>query len=132
MVILRCMKGHQSGYKMPLTIQQQEVAEELYKVLTLNEPDMSRLSDAPAKLTLQHLHLLLWLLWKEPDSNVSGTQWSLPVTCYIALRALREDGNFISPESLTPLLAKLKYASFTITIVEADATKTWNSQGMIR
>jgi len=54
-----------------------------------------------------------------------------PIQCYLALRGLREDGNFITPDILTGILAKFKYFCYTCSYLEANRIRETIAGGII-
>jgi hypothetical protein len=120
LVTLRCLNGHESGYKIPLTTMQKEAASLLFQSLLSPEND-----------ALNCLHRFSWtLLGPQPDT-AEVTNWSCPLLCYFSAFALQKDGNFMSPDEYSGLGAKFKYFCHNTAIVEADLRSLSHPQGMI-
>jgi hypothetical protein len=49
----------------------------------------------------------------------------------LAVQGIREDGNFIPPEVLTPRLAMLKYFCRNCALIQAEQVKGFTPGGMI-
>jgi hypothetical protein len=65
------------------------------------------------------------------DDDAGDNRWSCPVWSWFGLRGFRDDGNFVTPDAVTGWLAKWKYLSYTVAIIEANRTKNSNPRGMI-
>jgi hypothetical protein len=77
------------------------------------------------------LHKLSWSL-VNPLSEERGERMSdCPFQCYLALRGLREDGNFITPEVLTGILSKFKYFFYNCSYLQADRIRETIAGGII-
>lgn len=123
MAALRSAKGHASGYSIPLSDIQSAAFQQLYKsLLTHTEPEED---------LVQLYHEFVWsLLIPQPEATVAA-EWICPFLCYLAACALRDDGSFISPDTLSGILCKFKYLCYTAAIVQADLTKIHYERGMI-
>ena len=133
-MLLRCHTGHPSGYVIPLTEVQSAKADQLLQSLLCDFTD----SECKIQKIVVSLHTLsVSLLVPQPDlvqlepEADKGQRWSCPVRCYLAAQAIRDDGNFISPDTLTQKLSRLKYFCRTCALVQADRTKDCFPRGMI-
>jgi hypothetical protein len=116
------MNGHPSNYRIPLTAVQLASGQRFYHCL-LHEKDKRKLMLA--------FHEFAWsFLVKQPES-ATATEWTCPYLCYLAARALRDDGSFIPPDVLSPIFAKMKYFCHTAGIIQGDLTKEDYADGMI-
>jgi hypothetical protein len=123
---LRCRTGHPSGYDIPLTEVQATNADQLLACLMKDEYNAEEI------LSLLH-RFTLSLLIEQPEPEVNdplACKWTCPIRCYLAVHAIRDDGNFISPKVLTPRLARFKYFCANCALIQADRTKD-NKGGMI-
>jgi len=126
---LRCRAGHPSGYTIPLTEVQAAEADRLSQSLRLSPSDKPE--GEIAKEILETLHQFsVSLLAPQPEAD-DLSAWSCPVRCYLAARAIREDGNFITPNDLSPKLARFKYFCNNCALVQADRMKDSTPNGMI-
>lgn len=74
------------------------------------------------------------LLVPQPEGDdpcLPGHGWTCPIRCYLAVQGIREDGNFIPPEVLTPRLAMLKYFCRNCALIQAEQVKGFTPGGMI-
>lgn len=122
---LRCHNKHPSGYVIPLKEAQAALAKQLLQSLRLSD-DRYRVEDA---LKLLH-ELSVSLLVSQPEGD-DLTGWTCPVRCYLAVRGIKSDGNFIPPRQLTPELAKLKYFCRNCALIQAEWTKHTTEGGML-
>jgi hypothetical protein len=101
------MRGHPSGYKIPLTDRQKLLAETLLEELGRGVAE--KISDA--------LHSLLWDLLLPQRTSFD---WQSPFWCYFALLSLRDDNGYQIPDVITGWLAKFKYLCRNAAIYEAS------------
>jgi hypothetical protein len=120
--LLRCRRGHESNYTIPLTEHQGAVADILMKAL---------LSQCEIKDIVLPFHNLSWSLAVVQEGDNTTEEWTHPALCYFAARGLRDDGNFIAPSVLGGLLAKFKYWCNTTALIQAFNTKDRFKDGMI-
>lgn len=115
-VTLRSLRGHPSGYRIPLNTVQRGAAKDLQVLLQAKPPTEG------AEIA-KSVHSLLLTVFaraeEEEEGDGGGSQWDCPVQCFLAAYALQENGNFMSPETLTGVLAKFKYLAYTVAISEA-------------
>ncbi|SRR6266852_2581889 len=99
------------------------------ELLKSAEPEISKMANALHEFSFS---LLVPQLKAESDADINQ-RWSCPVRCYLTVHALRENGKFVPPKTLTPVLAKLKYFSVNCALVKADRRKniTADGNGMI-
>jgi hypothetical protein len=109
---LRCINGHASQYNIPLTDHQKSLAQSLWVALLASLPD-----------TLDTLHTFLWSISVEQMEADDPSEWSCPLRCYLAARATRSDGNFISPGALSEINAKFKYLFYNVALYHANRTR---------
>jgi hypothetical protein len=119
-VLLRSSQGHDSGYLIPLTPDQQRMSVHLFEELLGNT---STVGDA--------LHELLWDIIQVRKSGSESTIYTCPVQAWLALHALKPDGTFISSDSLAQLLAKMKYFVKNISMIEVNRRQLDHPDGII-
>lgn len=107
-VALRAMHGHESGYDIPLTGLSRGHGEQLLR--DLGDDTVS--DDA--------IHEFFFSLVGPLSHSTMPDQWSCPVTSYIALVSVREDGSLVSAEQSTGRLAQFKYFIRSSVLFEAD------------
>lgn len=122
--VLRYFDGSVRGlqYAFPITDDQKICAAVLIRQIDRNVKD---------KDTLNALHDLLYSIFKIR----TGSTRDLPEDClfmrYLALRALKDDGGFITAEVLTGIFAKVKYLSNCIAIMQADRIRDSFADGLV-
>lgn len=110
--MIRVEMGHESGLKFHYTEQQRSHLEGLICMVTRqNGNDWM----AGAVVAYQNF---CWSLVHNLEEK-SQDRWENPIERFVWLFALRPDGSFIEPTSLTPLLAKLKYFCRLTTLYKA-------------
>lgn len=57
--------------------------------------------------------------------------WHCPMQCYWALKALKSDGNFITPDIFTGWLAKTKHFCILTAALHAIVNASKHSNGLI-
>ena len=119
-VILRTVTGHPSKYVIPLSPLQSTAGQRLLEALR---------KPSPLVEVVGSLHELGWCLIRKRD--LATDVGECPFLSYFAARAMRNDGNFITPDVLAGLLAKAKYFCSNCTIIQAERTKHLYSGGMI-
>jgi hypothetical protein len=97
--VLEAHKGHPSNYKFPLppNYAQHVIALES----CLKQP-----------LTLEHIpifHAFIYPLLSAQSSIHEDNKWSMILECWLALYALKPEGNFVEASELTGILSKLEY-----------------------
>jgi hypothetical protein len=99
--VLWTLRPHLSQYRFPLTGVAQQAAEDLLRSLEDEEP---------MEVSVDTLHKLAFqFLAAQPGESADNNKWEDVLECYIAIAAMKEDGNFKQPKGLTQLFAKLKY-----------------------
>lgn len=109
-VLWRCQSVSEGEYHIELDPEQNLALQRLVEALSTTEV---------GKLRLLH-SVITSLLPTAPAPAGGGTE---AMARYIALRALRDDDNFVGPEVLSGWLAKLKYLCHNATAVEAFYTQ---------
>lgn len=95
--VLRSIQNlHKSPYRLPLTSQQITSGKTLLQALTTPEP------------SIQVVHDLAFLLFTSTGNDRDGV-WTDPLTCFIAVDSLRDDGSFIGPNLLATHLSVWTY-----------------------
>jgi hypothetical protein len=111
---LRCLRGHPSEYLIPLTDVQVGHARRFEQ--TIGDPDAE---------PFETLHAFLVSLFEVQPEDVTddfddgGRPLTGTLPCYLALKALREDGTFIPPGTYSGFLARFKYLACTVAAIEA-------------
>lgn len=108
--VLQAHRGHPTEYKftLPPDYTQHIVALES----CLKEPDAS----------VEHIklfHNFIYPLFSAQTSICEENKWSMVLECWLALYALKIEGNFVEPSEFTGILAKLKYSCRAITFYQA-------------
>ena len=100
--MLVTLEGHDSGYKFPLTEEDQMRAAKLKKGLQ---------GDPSVDLTGNFHGFIQPLLYVKTIGRSKGdyTRWDDPFEGLFALSALQEDGTFKSAELVTQAFAQMKY-----------------------
>ena len=122
-VILRCQTGHPSEYKMPLTSVQSSYVSRLIQTL--------KGGGESSKMIGRFHDLSVSLLAPQAEDSDSHT-WTSPIRCFLALRAVREDGNFVQADTLTGWLAKWKYFCVNCALLHATKLKINQGSSMIQ
>lgn len=119
---LRFLKGHGSEYKLPFTQVQGDAGLSFFDTLVRGVDD---------HIKLLGLHkFMVTLLEAQPElEDVEG--WTCPFRSFYAAKALRDDGNFIPPETFTGYLGKGKYMCNITAIFDADLKRLDHPRGMI-
>jgi len=102
------MDGHASEYTIALTIEQRYAAKELQESLRSQ-------SDAQAQL-----HRFLYIMAAGSSVKSFHDMWDCPWACYMAAWAAKQDGNFVTAEDYTRVLAKWKYIIRNCGMIEAS------------
>jgi Orsellinic acid/F9775 biosynthesis cluster protein D len=98
--ILLTVDGHISGYSFPLTDSMITNAHALLDGLE-EEPDLTSL--------LPKLHTLIYPCFCPQQRVNIYSKWNDVLECFMAIHALKEDGNFENGANLTQFFAILKY-----------------------
>jgi hypothetical protein len=128
---LRCHTGHPSGYAIPLTKVQAAEADKLLRSLLDDGCKIEEILDPLHSFSLSLLSPQPEGPEAEGDNPVGCQGWTCPVRCYLAAQGVREDGNFVPPEVLTPQLARFKYFCKTSALIQAYQMRGSTPGGMI-
>lgn len=96
--VCRSQNGHASGYRLYLTDTQKQLVAKLCDELY----DGSSVSQAT-------LHACIYGLIGEPNPGIQANQWKCPVTAWLAISSVQEDGTFVHARHYTPILAQWAY-----------------------
>ncbi|KAK7685124.1 hypothetical protein QCA50_011964 [Cerrena zonata] len=108
---LRTVKGvAKSDYSLPLSDIAKSKALELYAIMERNEKEIS---------AVDALHQFLLASVATPNPEACSDRWKCPLTCWIAIWALREDGGFRGPDDYSQVIAKWQYSLRCIYFYEA-------------
>jgi hypothetical protein len=107
MVTIRCFEEQSPLYEIPLTDRQKESLAGFLTVLRGDEDILPALEE-----------FLVALCEQQPPEWDMDT-WRCPMQCYWALRALRDDGNFIPPELFTGWITMTKHLCIMTTALHA-------------
>lgn len=118
-VTIKILRGHASGIVMPLDEGQKLAGNALIKAL------------GEIKDSTKDLHKFLYPLLVAQPHQRNPTIWDCPFQNWLAIRALRDDGNFLTPEQTTGILARMKYFIRSSAILEAYERHEDHQQGMI-
>lgn len=99
--VLRSHKGHQSGYKFPLTDADKQNANHLWSLLE-HENDVKY----PEAIDAFHNFFKPFLY---PRNLQSGSKWEEVIECMLAVYCLEGKGIFKKASNITPIFAKLHY-----------------------
>lgn len=119
-IVLRTLPGHPSGYVIPLSDKQREAGLRLLRALTSSQAIYN-----------QELHYFLYPLLVAQPRQTNPRIWDCPFQNWLAVRGLRDDGNFLTPEQTTGIFARAKYFIRSSAIIEADERHQDHPQGMI-
>lgn len=98
--ILLTLNGHSSGYNYPLSANMIAAAQRLLNGLNTSEGISS---------LLPKLHALVYLCFSPQPALSPYSKWNDVLECFMAIYALKEDGNFENGADLTNFFAILKY-----------------------
>ncbi|KAH9920755.1 uncharacterized protein B0H18DRAFT_843886, partial [Fomitopsis serialis] len=100
--VMRSLHHHPSKYAFPLSDNCKALAVLLYDCLgqedSHSEEEFQRL-----------IHQTLWSSVATSVEGIDSDQWQCPLTCWLAVSSLREDGRFLTAKDYTPVLAKWEY-----------------------
>jgi hypothetical protein len=99
-----------SDYKFPLSPATIRIGKALLKDLKSNVAD---------SYTLSKLHALVYPCFSVRQSTGEYSKWNDTLECFMALHALKADGNFENGGDLTQFFANLKYLTRSIQLYEA-------------
>jgi hypothetical protein len=108
--VLQAHQGHPSNYTFPLPPDYTQHILALESCL--KEPEAS-----PEHLTLFH-NFIYPLLSAQPSIREEN-KWTMVLECWLALYALKIEGNFIDPLEFAGILAKLAYSCRAVTFYHA-------------
>lgn len=91
---------------------------------------MESLPEANADLILL-VHKFFVSLFDVQGVQEEDDRWTSPFLCYFAVKAMRDDRNFIGPEALANWLGRFKYLAVNMSMVDAWYNKKDHSEGMI-
>ena len=117
--MVRKEQGHEFNMLFLYTKTQQEKLRSLIEHLA---KDAAEKSLGSKKEAIQAYQMFCWSLVYTPESKRLRA-WDNPVQRFIWVMALCDDGSFMDANTLTPLLAKLKYFCRTVTLYEALSRK---------
>lgn len=117
--IIRAREGHYSNYALPLSTKQREALDAFTTALRTENNATVPLED------------FLFSICEEQPLMSEECLWTCPVQCYWAVRALRDDGNFIPPEIFTGWLSKTKYLCVMTAALDAVRHKQEYPNGLI-
>jgi hypothetical protein len=108
--VLLSLGTHPSKYKFSLTVEARVAAEAL--LLTLEDPE-------PLEKSVDGLHSLIFHLLAAQEKEGESNKWDDALECFLAILAMREDGNFSEAKGLTQIFAKFKYLCRSVILYEA-------------
>jgi hypothetical protein len=108
--VLLSLDFHPSGYKFRLTSEAREAAEAL--LLILKDPE-------PLDRSVGGLHRLVFHLLATQRREGEGSKWDDVLECFLAILAMKDDGNFSEPKGLTQMFAQFKYHCRSVLLYEA-------------
>jgi hypothetical protein len=106
--ILEAHKGHPSGYIFPLP------PNYLQRII-----DLQACLEEP--ITTDHIpvfHNFIYPLLSAQSTILEENKWSMALECWLALYALKVEGNFCDASYLTGILAKLEYHCRAVTFYQ--------------
>jgi hypothetical protein len=98
--ILLTIQGHASGYQFPLTPESVAVGKSLLEDLD---------SDVETATLFPRFHKLIHPCFSAQNISGEYSKWNEILECFMAIYALKDDGNFENGADLTQFFAKLKY-----------------------
>lgn len=120
LVTLRCLNGHTSNYVIPLTTVQSDAGHRFFQALLGGAVDV-----------MDRFHQFAWSLVVVQNDIEDAAEWTCPFLCYFPVLALRDDGNFMSPDDYSGVGAKLKYFCNNAAIFQADVRSASHPRGMM-
>ena len=118
-VTIKIFRGHASGIVMPLNEEHKLAGNTLIKAL------------GEIKDSTKDLHKFLCPLLVAQPHQRNPMIWDCPFKNWLAIWALCDNGNFLTPEQTTGILARMKYLILSFTILEAYERHEDHQQGMI-
>ena len=119
MVTIRCFEQQPPLYEIPLTAAQKETLSRFLIVLRANGNILPPLED------------FLFSICEQQQPGLGLETWTCPMQCFWAVRALRDDGNFIPPELFTGWLTKSKHLCILTTALHAIKHISHHPTGLI-
>ncbi|KAH9918818.1 hypothetical protein B0H21DRAFT_682125, partial [Amylocystis lapponica] len=117
--VLRSIRGHVSGFKFPLSEQQQKYGHDLYTKLQAQQNNLRRSGQQKDDNLFQPLHTFIYSLIGVPAKGSDSDQWCCPLMCWLAVSSVQPEGRFIAVQHYTPVLAKWEYLMRTMHLHEA-------------
>ena len=118
-VSIKTLQGHSSGFVIPFNDKQKLAGNLLIEAL------------GETKDSTQELHNFLCPLLIAQPHQTNPQIWDCPFQNWLAVCALRNDRNFLTPEQTTGIFARMKYFIRSSAIIEAHERHQDHPQGMI-